>query len=136
MKTLQIEIGRRLAFIRTQIISGGVKLSTRQFAKLLGSTGDRIQNYESGKSQIPNELLVELYKRGISPQYILTGDGSVYVDNEAGRALRGQADEKNSAEDDARPPAVDLSKYSYDELVTLLNVAAGDIAKRRKEKGE
>ena len=63
----------------------GSKLSAEQFAYLLGETRDKIANYESGRAALPVRILYELFNRGISVEFILTGNGSIFADNEAGK---------------------------------------------------
>ncbi|ROL56278.1 XRE family transcriptional regulator [Bacteroidetes/Chlorobi group bacterium Naka2016] len=86
MENLNKEIGERIRFIRSIFNEGG-KLSATQFAHLLGETMHKILNYELGRAQVPPSFLVTLYKRGINPIYILTGEGSIFAPNIAGREL-------------------------------------------------
>lgn len=86
MENLNKEIGERIRFIRSIFNEGG-KLSATQFAHLLGETMHKILNYELGRAQVPPSFLVTLYKRGINPTYILTGEGSIFAPNIAGREL-------------------------------------------------
>jgi hypothetical protein len=86
MENLNKEIGKRLRFVRSIFNEGG-KLSAAQFAFLLGETLHKILNYELGRAQVPPSLLIKLYQRGINPIYILTGEGSVFAPNHAGRKL-------------------------------------------------
>ncbi len=74
----QFEIGKRLQEVRNKYISSR-KLSTLEFADLINESKFNISNYESGKANIPNRVLVELYKKGINPTWILTGEQSIYV---------------------------------------------------------
>lgn len=78
------EVGRRLRLIRNVFNEGG-KLTADQFAFLLGETRDKITNYELGRASIPIRLLFELYNRGINPIYLITGEGSCFAANKAGR---------------------------------------------------
>jgi hypothetical protein len=82
----QNEIGLRLRTIRDQYLIG-IKISTNQFAELVGEPKHNIAAYESGKANIPNRVFVALYDKGINPIYILTGEGSVYAPNKAGTTL-------------------------------------------------
>jgi hypothetical protein len=86
-------LGRRLKDIR-HIINEGGKLSGDQFGYLVGETRDNIANYETGRAGVPVRLLHELYKRGINPVYIISGEGSVFADNEAGRKFRAKLEHK------------------------------------------
>jgi hypothetical protein len=87
MNELKNEIAARLKEIRT-IVLEGKSLSASQFASLIGEKSINYQNYESGKANLPVRVLVSLYYRGFNPIYILTGDGSVFADNEKGRELQ------------------------------------------------
>lgn len=80
-------VGERLLHIRS-IFNEGTKLSANQFAHLLGTTRDKITNYENGRSAVPLSLLYSLYLRGINPIYIISGEGSIYADNNAGSILK------------------------------------------------
>ncbi len=87
MDDLKAQTGERLREIRN-IFNEGFKLTISQFAGLMGETKDRMANYESGRSSIPNHLLVNLYRRGVNPVYLLTGEGSIYADTPAGKELK------------------------------------------------
>lgn len=86
MNDLNISMGKRLNEIR-KIFNEGYKLTISQFAHLMGETKDRMANYESGRSAIPNHLLLNLYRRGINPVYILSGEGTMYANTIAGKEL-------------------------------------------------
>ncbi len=97
MQESDIEIGKRLRFVRSIFNEGG-KLSASQFAHLLNETVHKILNYENGRASVSAELLITLYHRGINPIFILTGEGSIFAPNEEGekfaRRLRGKIPEK------------------------------------------
>lgn len=85
LKNLQIEIGNRLKEIRTQYYSKH-KLSVADFAEELSESKFNIANYERGIANVPNRILATLYDKGFNPTYIITGEGSIFADNEAGRS--------------------------------------------------
>lgn len=87
MKELNILIGKRLREVR-EIFNEGGKMSTAQFAFLLSETRDKISNYENGRSAVPVKVLAELYRRGINPTYIITGEEEIFADNEAGKIFK------------------------------------------------
>jgi transcriptional regulator with XRE-family HTH domain len=87
-------IGQRLRFVRS-IFNEGKKLSTEQFAHLLGESRDNIANYEHARASVPARVLIELYKRGINPTWVLTGDGDVFTNNLQGKQ-RPQANERHA----------------------------------------
>ncbi|MFH1050379.1 MAG: hypothetical protein V1779_05535 [bacterium] len=132
MGELQKKIGERLREIR-QLFLEGDKVSTRQFANALGEKKDSITNYEMGKAGIPNRLLLKLYERGFNPVYILTGEGSMFTENNKGRILKDKINTKNNKNSDIQNiREIDLSKLSLNELerkVKQYQVAAGDILK-------
>jgi len=132
MGELQKKIGERLREIR-QIFLEGDKVSTRQFANALAEKKDSITNYEMGKAGIPNRLLLKLYERGFNPVYVLTGEGSMFADNDKGRLLKDKIHAKNSKNSSVNNiREIDLSKLSLNELerkVLQYQVAAGDIQK-------
>ncbi|MDT3739754.1 MAG: helix-turn-helix transcriptional regulator [Candidatus Kapabacteria bacterium] len=93
MSTFSEEVGERLKQIRFIFNEGG-KLSADQFAFILGETRDKIANYELGRAGLPVRVLFELYKRGINPVYIISGEGSIFADNYAGGNFRLKISEK------------------------------------------
>jgi len=132
MGELQKKIGERLREIR-QIFLEGDKVSTRQFANALGEKKDSITNYEMGKAGIPNRLLQKLYERGFNPIYVVTGEGSIFADNDRGKTIKDKIHAKNSNNSNIQNiREIDLSKLSLNELerkVLQYQVAAGDILK-------
>ena len=85
--------GQRLKKIR-KIFNEGSKLSAKQFGFLLGMNRDKIANYESGRSSIPVSLIYSLYIRGINPIFLISGEGSVFADNQAGREFKERIERK------------------------------------------
>lgn len=83
MNDYNIEVGKRLRIVRNIFNEGG-KLTADQFAFLMGETRDKITNYELGRAAVPVRVLLELYKRGINPVYIISGEGSVFTETPAG----------------------------------------------------
>ncbi|GAB1370729.1 hypothetical protein MASR1M45_07910 [Candidatus Kapaibacterium sp.] len=81
------DVGKRLRQIR-HIFNEGGKLSADQFAYLLGESRDRITNYELGRAAVPLRLLHELYLRGISPVFLISGEGPLFADNFNGKNFR------------------------------------------------
>jgi hypothetical protein len=129
-------LGRRLKDIR-MIINEGGKLSSDQFGYLLGETRDNIANYETGRAGVPVRLLHELYKRGINPIYIISGEGSIFADNEAGSKFKAKLEFKlrtgSINNRDARKITLSLAggkefSEGLQNLPSLL-VAAGTIKK-------
>lgn len=155
MKNLNKEIGERIRFVRSIFNEGG-KLSATQFAHLLGETMHKILNYELGRAQVSPSFLVTLYNRGINPIFILTGEGSIFAPNSAGKELRqklapalskiGPKGESNkilgSVElNDLTQSGVNFSEDGVEELIELARkytAVAGDlmeIIKRRSKNG-
>lgn len=130
MSDVKSLIGQRLKEIRNIFLEGD-KVSARQFANALGENKDSIVNYETGRANIPNRLLLRLYERGFNPVYILSGEGSVFSDNEQGRILKDTIEskhKKSSTINNIRE--IDYSRLSITELerkVLQYQVAAGDI---------
>lgn len=83
MNDYNIEVGKRLRIVRNIFNEGG-KLTADQFAFLMGETRDKITNYELGRAAVPLRVLLELYKRGINPVYIISGEGSVFTETPTG----------------------------------------------------
>ncbi len=148
MENLNKEIGERIRFIRSIFNEGG-KLSANQFAHLLGETVHKILNYESGRVAVPPSFLLNLYKRGINPIFIISGEGSIFAPNTAGIELRRKIEvklpqkfkEKATISEkpenvvttpNALPTNIPISEAKIDELIELArsySVAAGDIMK-------
>lgn len=117
-KDINILIGKRLREVR-EIFNEGGKISTTQFAYLLSETRDRISNYENGRSAVPVKLLYELYLRGINPNYIISGEGEVFANNDAGKIFMAKVQSKI-----ALPNASKVMKLT-DTKTEFLKVAAG-----------
>ncbi|MGA2296025.1 MAG: hypothetical protein ABSG15_00570 [FCB group bacterium] len=137
MEDMQKEVGQRLREVR-DIFYEGNKLSARLFANTLGETKDNIVNYENGKANIPNRLLIALYYKGFNPIYILTGEGSIFADNERGRELFKIIEKKNKLKGNVTSVLKpEFSQVNIDELYEKfaeISAAAGDIMKAIKKK--
>lgn len=116
----QIEIGKRLREVRLHYLEN-IKLSIPDFALELGESKYNIANYERGIANIPNRLLVSLYEKGFNPIYILTGEGSMFAQNNAGRARLNKV--KNSE------TLSENEENALKEKLNTIKVAAGDIEK-------
>jgi len=134
---MQKEVVQRLREVR-DIFYEGNKLSARLFANTLGETKDNIVNYENGKANIPNRLLIALYYKGFNPIYILTGEGSIFADNERGRELFKIIEKKNKLKGNVTSVLKpEFSQVNIDELYEKfaeISAAAGDIMKAIKKK--
>lgn len=137
MDNLNIEIGNRLRDIR-YIFNEGSKLSAKQFAYLMNETTDRILNYENGRAAISLQLIVNLYRRGINPTYLLIGDGDRFADNDEGRLFKKKiAGLENSKVELLTAPVVDeLSLTQMLDMAVKYQVAAGDIIQVLRKKTE
>jgi hypothetical protein len=80
-------IGLRIKSARL-IYNEGIRLTVDQFAHLLDISGDKLNNYEMGRSALPIDVLLEYYNRGISPTFIIAGKGDIFVNNDVGNAVR------------------------------------------------
>lgn len=121
MADLQIEIGKRIQDIRNKYYSNH-KLSAAAFAEKLGESKHNIGNYERGKANVPNRVLVELYRLGFNPIWVLTGEGSPYM-KEALSEFGKNTEHLNSTAKSGITTA-DLSEQIKDAV----RAAAGDIA--------
>jgi transcriptional regulator with XRE-family HTH domain len=140
MNNLHKEIGIRLKLVREKIFNEGVRLSASQFARLLGTTEDKIRNYELGRSSVPVEHLVKLYRKGINPVYILSGEGSYFAENKAGNLLRHRINDSEAFrnEDTGKPIKLhqefEISGMSDSEKLNLIRAVAGNIISREESK--
>lgn len=62
--------------------------SQRVFAMRFGLAQQTYANYESGKAEIPNNLIYGLSKIGINLQWFFTGEGSMLLKDEAPTAIK------------------------------------------------
>ncbi|MCX8055175.1 MAG: helix-turn-helix domain-containing protein [Ignavibacteria bacterium] len=120
-------IGQRLRFVRS-IFNEGKKLSTEQFAHLLGESRDNISNYEHARASVPARVLIELYRRGINPTWVLTGEGDVFANNLPGKQRRKLLKQRGIDIIEIK----ELAKVEFEEHkeVKVLKVAAGKIKNR------
>lgn len=139
MQNLKNDMGKRLREIR-HVFFEGRKVSTRQFAEFISETKDNIANYENGRAFIPNRLLVSLYLRGYNPIFLLTGESSMYADNEAGAALRAAAASQIGGSVEILSPESDKRISIAAEPHEDFSVAAGDVSKamnkNKKNRGQ
>jgi hypothetical protein len=96
--------------------------------------------------QVPPSFLLSLYKRGVNPIFILSGEGEMFAPNAAGRELKRKLEAKLSPKQSespskredtqtehkpsALPTNVPIPEARIDELIELARsytVAAGDI---------
>jgi L-fucose mutarotase/ribose pyranase (RbsD/FucU family) len=80
-------IGKRLKLIRNIINEGG-KLSVEQFAFVLQESGDKMRNYELGRAALPNRVLQTLHLRGFNITFLVTGEGDVFNNSNAGIKIK------------------------------------------------
>ena len=136
MENFAIESGQRLRNLR-EILNEGGKLSADQFAFIINESQDKIINYELGRSAIPIKLLYEIYKRGFNPNYIISGTGSIFLDDEHGQKLKSVFEYKLqnsvlSMAERAKISAALEGGESFSKICDVLNstkVAAGRIKK-------
>ncbi len=131
MENLNKDIGKRLRQVR-EIMNEGSKLSAEQFAYLLGETRDKIANYESGRAALPVRILYELFNRGISVEFILTGNGSIFAENEAGKLFESKISNlsekrKKHSIDDVKVVKLKNNVRFDTKNINIENVAAGKI---------
>jgi hypothetical protein len=136
-KNIHIEIGARLREVRS-IFNEGSRLSSEQFAYLLDETRDKIINYELGRAAVPLRVLLELYRRGINPIYLLSGDGDIFAKNIAGKTLKEKIAEKAKKNSPKHTFVKDVRRLKVvpeeTEIKTLVvKAAAGKIPKSPKE---
>ncbi len=86
------EIGKRLRLIRKKIAPGGTWRAL-EIAAWLGVRSETWYKYELGKAAIPGDILLRLIvELGISPRWLLTGQGTIRPDGTS---------EQSSSRDDA-----------------------------------
>lgn len=62
--------------------------SRPNLARAIGKTPQTVNGYYQKDSVPGGEFLAALREQGISSDWLLSGEGSMYADNEAGRALQ------------------------------------------------
>jgi len=75
MSNLDIIIGERLRTVREKL-----GLKQVNFASRLGVIPQTYSKYEKGERGLPDDVKVSLYKMGISSNWLLTGEGSMFVE--------------------------------------------------------
>jgi len=134
----QKEIGKRLKEIREKHYAK-FKLSISDFAEELNEKMFNIANYEAGKANLPNRVLVALYDKGFNPSYILTGEGTLFADNYIGRERSMQKGGDKNTKENSDTNKEDLNNLTVDELFNKAieyNAAADDIMKYLKMRRE
>jgi hypothetical protein len=132
-KELNIQVGMRLRQIR-MIFNEGKKLSTMQFAYLVDESPERMYNYEFGRAGIPVRVLLELYKRGINPIYLISGEGDVFAPNKAGIELKERINKKQAKNQIGKTEItkIDVNPKELAFDTKVIKVAAGKIKKKIK----
>ncbi len=121
MKNLQAEIGKRMQDIRNKYYAN-TKLSAAAFAELLGESKHNIGNYERGIANVPNRVLVELYRLGFNPTWVLTGEGSPCT-----KEILSDFGLNTQAKESPIKPVITTSDLS-EQIKDAVRAAAGDIA--------
>ncbi len=129
MNEYNLSVGKRLQNIR-KTFNEGTKLSANQFAHLLGTTRDKIVNYENGRSSVPVSILYSLYLRGINPVYLISGDGEIYAENTAGQLIRERM-ESMEKEKNRKKRIFRLDDDKYKEENNIYKSAAGRINNKK-----
>lgn len=131
MATYSEQVGERLKKIRFIFNEGG-KLSADQFAFLLGETRDKIANYELGRAGLPIRVMYELYKRGISPVYLISGEGSIFAENTEGNNFRNRISDKIKSNWKFSQQSLDILLPSLDADIdiSMIKLAAGKVDKK------
>lgn len=81
--------GQQTARLREVAVAHSGKLG--DFAAFLGMSGSNFSQYLRGERGIKgSKLYLRLIENGFNPDWILTGEGSRYAENEAGRKLKEQ----------------------------------------------
>lgn len=133
MATYSEQVGERLKKIRFIFNEGG-KLSADQFAFLLGETRDKIANYELGRAGLPIRVMYELYKRGISPVFLISGEGSLFADNNEGNNFKNRIADKIKSGWKFSQQSLDILLPSMDANIDLSNIklAAGKVESKKQ----
>lgn len=69
--------------------------SAAALANALGTRPQALQNYFTGRSLPGADTLIKLSQQGCNTEWLLTGNGSMYADNDAGRLLRSKSEEES-----------------------------------------
>jgi hypothetical protein len=81
----------------TTIIERHYNDSRSDFARAIGKTPQNLNAFFRQDSKPGSDFLTEIFRLGFSSDWLLTGEGSMYADNEAGRALAQKFGASNEA---------------------------------------
>ncbi len=70
------------AGLRFKEIRKKKKMTQTEFAELLGTTQRNISKYENEKLEIPDKIKAELIKIGVDINWLLTGEGEMFLKKE------------------------------------------------------
>ena len=129
---LNKQIGNRIKAVRS-IYNEGVRLTVEQFAHLLDITNDQLLNYESGRSTLPMNILYELYKRGVNPYFIVTGEKDALADNKIGNELRQKMKAKNIDYNAIINDALLITPVDSTLSLQVMKVSAGKIQLKKQD---
>jgi transcriptional regulator with XRE-family HTH domain len=93
------------------------------FAEILGIPSSQLSRYLGDSAQMPQkEILTKLFNLGCNLNWLLTGEGERYAENEAGRALQKKANAYNAERDDNVGQVLDgfdlLESRVYTDVIT------------------
>ena len=122
----------------SSIIDNDFNKSRPDFARAVGKTPDTLRAYFQKDSMPGGDFLAAMLRLGYSSDWLLTGEGSRYADNEAGRALQHKANAHNPERDDNVGAVLDsrllMTSKVYTEVITAEEVQQLELitAKLRK----
>jgi hypothetical protein len=96
--------------------------SRPDFARAIGKKPDTITSYVQKDSVPGGEFLATILKLGISSDWLLSGEGGMFAENQAGRALQKKANAYNAERDDNVGQVLDgfdlLESRVYTDVIT------------------
>jgi transcriptional regulator with XRE-family HTH domain len=84
---------------RLEAFIDATTLKNKEFAEILQMKSSQLQKYLAGTSP-SSETLEKLARAGCNVHWLVTGEGGMYAENEAGRALQANSNAYNPERDD------------------------------------
>lgn len=116
---------------RLKQIRNKLGLSQAKFGSMLKIPQTTYANYESGKALIPDNLKSELMRLGINLNWLITGEGSMYLDGrETGKTIELGEEGRESGMDPYKAgrdvPGIDKDVYLLPVTNILLSAGHGE----------
>jgi hypothetical protein len=101
--------------------------SRPDFARAVGKSPDTLRGYFIKDSKPGSDFLLEILQLGYNPNWLISGEGSMYADNESGKALQRKADGMNGVPKKNQMPEWAMTKaiQKKERLQTVQTILGG-----------